>query len=279
MTRKHRSLAGSRPSAASGRTVSLGSVALMASLCAVALGAQGILEIDVLDATVSEIVERPDATHPGPILHDASDGLTFSSGLTDLAAVWYAELTSVTNNTSATQATIQGNLETFSDWFYGKQNSASKYASFSTTGTYDSDAASYTVPLLFTKSSQGTLTTRSYDATTPTDGGTVVTYYWAYDADANRYVFGTGKDLAAATQVAPIAATLGTTYTTTMETNQYVVTSVGSAPDYLPTLKQGKHLALLDLPASHTWYLLMDTPPGVHEDTYGYELQVTAQSV
>jgi hypothetical protein len=237
----------------------------------------GLLSINATDDVIDEVTGVPSADEPGPIIHSTTDGLTFSSGLSDVAAVWYAELESAYNETNATGATIQGEWYDFIDWFYGKQGSASKYTSFTVTGEYDPDASSYSVPILFTKSSQGTLTITWYDSSDPVKGGSETTFYWAYNAGTNRYVIGPTKSLGSQTQLAPISAGgLSLNYVRTIETNDYVITSVGSSPNFVPTISHGKHLPLLSLPASHTWYVLMDPPPGVHAEVYGFDLRVTA---
>lgn len=242
--------------------------------------AMAVLQISVVDGTIEEQAIQPSAEDPGPIIHSTSDGITFSSGLTDLAAVWHVEITSATNSTGATSGTIQGQEHEFIDWFYGKEGGASRYTSFRVAGEHDAAPSGYSVPLLFTRSSQGTVTVQWYDATTPENGGSETTFYWAYDAGANRYVVGPTKDLSGQTQIAPISTSgLSLTYTKTLETNQYVITTVGGSPDYVPTLMQGKHLDLLSLPVSHTWYVLMDPPPGVHAEAYGFDLLATALDV
>ncbi|MBW3581730.1 MAG: hypothetical protein KY455_01405 [Euryarchaeota archaeon] len=239
-----------------------------------------LLDVSVTDATVAQVTATPTSSDPGPVLHSAADGLEFSSGLTDIAAAWYAEYSLVTNNTSAQGATVQGVSHTFADWFYAKQDDNPKYSTMNVTGVYDADAAAYTVPLLFTKSSQGTLALRWYNGTSPTSGGTDVTMYWAYDAVENKYVIGASKDLSLETQVAPITATLQTTYERTIQGNDYIVKSVAAAgSDYVPTLMQGHHLPLVSLPLSHTWYPLMDPPPGVLQDDYDFTLRVTVVAI
>ena len=256
--------------------LSFGRAALLV-LCvvlALPIPAGALVDLSVTDAVIAEVTATPSASDPGPILQSGADGLSFSSALTNQEVAWYVDLTAV-NNTSAPSATIQGVPHTFADWFYLKTGAASKFASPDATGVFDSDAAAYTVPVLFTKSSQGSMVITSYDGTTPA-APTSTTYFWAYDAVANRYVFGTSKNLAAQTQIAPVTDVIGLTFIRTLEANPYVVASVGSSPDYAPTLKQGAYAALLSLPLSETWYVMMDTPAGVHEDTYDFTLTVTA---
>lgn len=242
--------------------------------------AHAVVDLSITDGTIAEVTALPSASDPGPILHSASDGFTWDSALTDVGVVWYAEYVGVSDNSSSTSETIQGSSESYISWFFGKQDANSKYSTMNATGVYDADAASYTAPALFNKDAQGTISIVSYDASSPTDGGTTTTFYWIYDATANGYVFGTTKDLSLETTVYPISNTGQLTYEKAFAGNTYVVTNVAaSGADYVPTVTQGHHLLVADLPLSHTWYPLMDTPDGVFEDTYAYTLQVTAQAV
>ena len=258
-------------------------VALVLSLAlAISIAGPGaaIVDISVTDAAIATVESNPSSAAPGPIVHAPADGLTFSSSTTNAASAWYAEFYSVTNSTGAASATIQGTSYTFADWFYGKQDSNTKYSTMNMTGVYDADAGSYSVPALFTKSSQGTLSVRYYDGTSPTKDGTTVTMYWAYNANSNKYVIGTAKDLSLETQVAPITDTLEVAYEKTIQGNDYIISAVAaSGSNYVPTLKQGHHLPLLSLPLSHTWYPLMDPPLGVHRSDYDYTVQVTTVGV
>lgn len=261
------------------RRLSRCAVVVLATVLPLVAASSGLLEVTVPDATITEVDARPSASDPGPVMHSGADGLTYSSGSSNVELALYAELTAVTNNASASSATVQGTSHTFLDWFYAKQGGASKYATLNATGVYDSDAGAYTVPVLFTKSSQGSLQITSYDGTTPTTP-TTTTYYWAYDAVVNDYVFGTSKNLGSATKIDPISNTLGVTFQFTLDTNKYVVTgNAGAGANYVPTITQGHHAPLLSLPASKTWYLMMDPPAGIHEDTYQYTLRVTANGL
>ncbi len=238
----------------------------------------GAVDISATDASIATLSARPSLSDLGPLIYSLTDGISFSSSGSNVDLVWYADFTAATNNASAGSATIQGTSHTFTDWLYAKHSTATKFTKIKATGVYDSDAASYSVPLLFTQSSQGSFTLSWFDGTSPASTPSSTTFYWAYSSTVNRYVIGTSKDLSAETQIAPVTDTLGLTYTKTLETNTFVVTGVGSAPNYLPTVQQGRFIGLLSHPLSATWYVLMDTPDGVHEDTYSYTLQATALS-
>lgn len=261
------------------RTIAMGLGGLLL-LVAVAAPATGILEVTATDATIATVSATPTSADPGPRIYSLTDKLTFSDGLTNVLAVWYAEITAATNNSSASAIVARGTTHTVADLVFARQNTGASFTTVRAVGAFDSDAASYTAPLGVVKSSQGSLALRSYDLTGAPDGGTATTIYWIYSAVTNTYYVDSEKDMTlGSTTVNPVSKALQvlTTYVYPFGGNAYAISSVGAAAQYVPTFNLGWTMSLTA--STNDLTVLLDVPTGAREDTWSYTVRITAVSV
>ncbi|MBW3581729.1 MAG: hypothetical protein KY455_01400 [Euryarchaeota archaeon] len=238
-------------------------------------------EVQVTDGTISPITVDPTTSDPGPRAFDNMDRFRFNTRYTNTRHVLFLDVPSAQTGQGASSLTVQGVSHQVADWIHIRQGGASAFVTVERQGVYDSDAVSYTAPGGATQSSQGTVVFRSYDKTSPSDGGTTSTWYWIYDAGQNRYWFDpTDKDFTngnGEVSVWPISKSSATHYVFTHGTNTFGVSGVaGSATDYVPTVRLG----WLDRPGpggghDHDAYVLVDFASGTPADTYSYSVQGT----
>lgn len=240
----------------------------------------GFVEISVTDGTIAAFSVTPSSSDPGPRAYSTADGFAFSNAFTNTRSLFSMDITSATDSSASSTKTVQGATHTIADWIYILQGTQTHFTTYEVTGTYDATAASYTTPGGFTKDSQGTFTIRSYDKTTPADGGdATTTVNWIYDSGANQYYFdATDKDFTNANGEALVNPSSkldqATGYTHTIAGNTYSVTSVaGSGSNYVPTVRLGWQVDY-DTAGSVTRnaYLLVDFPSGTPTDTYSITL-------
>ncbi len=245
----------------------------------------GFVEISVTDSTIAAFTATPTSSDPGPRVSSTSDGFTFSNLYSNTRSMFSMDITSATDSGSSSTETVQGTTHTIADWVYVRQDSGANFGTYEVVGTYDSNAAAYTAPGGFTKSSQGTFTIRYYVAASPTDGGDgTTTVNWIYDSSANQYYFdATDKDFTSGAQLVNPVSKTGQTqyYTYTVNANAYGVPSVaGAGSNYVPTVRMAWQVDFsTSASTTKSAYLLIDFPSGTSADTYSVTMTTTISAL
>lgn len=246
---------------------------------------QPFVELQVTDGSIAPLSVTPTSETPGPIVYDLDDAIRFSGRFTNTKHVVTVSTQSATDASGSPTKTIQGTGHSIADWIYIRQDAASSFGRVRTTGTYDSDGASYTPPPGLTRDSQGTVALRTYSTSNPVDGGTAITAYWVYDAGSDVYWFDTtDKDFTngnGETRVYPLAHMSRAGYVFGVGDLSYGVSAVGGAgAGYLPTVQ----LAWSASPGASgggdfACTVLFDFPSGSPRDTYDFTIKASVQSL
>lgn len=241
-------------------------------------------EMQTSDAAVAPLSGTPTSDDPGPRVWDDVDRLQFNARYTNTRHIVLLEVSSATDSQAATTMTVQGTTHTIADWVHARTDQTTKYATVRASGTHDANDGAYTVPGGFTQDGQGTVAIRTYDRTTPEDGGTPTTIHWAYDSSQDRYWFDTAdKDFTngnGETEVSPASKKASLTYLFAASGINYAVTSVGDAGSgFVPTIAQGwdKQPGKAN-GEDFDAYVLLDFPSGTPNEQFEVTLRASIQT-